>query len=36
MRRAILKNGRLLALYHLAAAIMAFRKIKLDENIIYG
>lgn len=25
-----------LALNHLAAAIMAFRKIKLDENIIYG
>ena len=25
-----------LALNHLAVAIMAFRKIKLDENIIYG
>ena len=25
-----------LALNHLAAAIMAFRKIKFDENIIYG
>jgi transposase len=26
----------LLALKHLAASIMAFRKIKLDVNIIYG
>lgn len=25
-----------LALNHLAAAVMAFRKIKLDVNIIYG
>ncbi|MDO8769690.1 MAG: IS5/IS1182 family transposase, partial [Burkholderiaceae bacterium] len=25
-----------LALNHLAASIMAFRKIKLDTNIIYG
>ncbi|MBI2747787.1 MAG: IS5/IS1182 family transposase, partial [Burkholderiales bacterium] len=25
-----------LALNHLAASIMAFRKIKLDVNIIYG